>query len=113
MLVGADRGAIEHDVLEIAVLADRFEHPIPNAFGSPTRKARKCAMPIAQFWRQITPRRTGSANPQNRLYKQTVIAGCHAAVSHFTGQQRFYSCPLVVSNYASVHSGRPFRKLPS
>jgi hypothetical protein len=55
MLVDPDERAIDEDIFEIEIVAERFENALPDAFLRPAPEARINGEPLAERFRRITP----------------------------------------------------------
>ena len=55
LLVGTDQGGVEHEVLVVGVVDQRFEDPLPDARLGPSCEALVQALPLALAFRQVTP----------------------------------------------------------
>ena len=73
MLVGTDDGRVNEQFFEVGIALQRFGDTMPNAVPFPTRKTDIHRMPVAQFLRQISPRRSRSREVQNGFNKLPVI----------------------------------------
>lgn len=83
-----DEHAIDKDIFEIRILAERLENPLPDSLLRPAREARIDGEPLAERFRQIAPRRTRARNPKNRFDKEPVVAPAAARVTGFARQFR-------------------------
>lgn len=83
MLVGPDERAVDEDIFEIRILAERLEDPLPDPLLRPAPEARIDGEPPAERFRQIAPRRAGARNPKNRFDKEPVVAPAAAGVTGF------------------------------
>jgi len=104
-MMRADDGRINHLQSSIACPAsgERFQDHIPNATVGPPPKLSKDRIPVAEFLRQIAPRRAGSHQPKHRVENATVIARRTTATSD---QERLEIRPLIVG-HQSANQGRP------
>jgi hypothetical protein len=88
MLVDRDERAIDQDIFEISILAERLEGPLPDALLCPALEARIDGEPLAERFRQVAPRRACARNPKNRFDKEPVVAPAAAGVTGFARQFR-------------------------
>jgi len=74
MLVGTNDGGIDEQLFHVGIATQHVGHALPDAAVTPTGEANICAMPVAQFARQISPRTACAQNPENRLDEETVVS---------------------------------------
>jgi hypothetical protein len=67
--MNANYRSIHHHVLKISILRERFENTLESAALHPASKPLENRIPVAEIHREISPRRTGSDNPQNAFQK--------------------------------------------
>ena len=84
MLVDADECAIDEDIFEIGIIAERFENALPNALVGPAPEARIYREPLAERLRQIAPRRARASNPKDGLDEETIVTPAAARITDFT-----------------------------
>jgi hypothetical protein len=101
MLVDPDERAINEDIFEIGIVAERLENPLPNALLRPAPEACICRKPLAERCRQIAPRRSRPRNPENRFDKEPVVMSAAAGIPGFTRQFRRNPLPLLVVQHQS------------
>jgi hypothetical protein len=103
-MMSPNDGRIDHLQRGITCVAsgERFQDHIPDATVGPSPKLPKDRIPIAEFLRQIAPRRTGSHEPKHRVEHAAMIARRTAAA---TDQERFEIRPLIVG-HQSANQGR-------
>ena len=86
MLVDPDECAVDKDIFEIGIVAERPENAFPNALLRPPPEASIRRKPLAERFRQIAPRRARPRNPKNRFDKKSVVTTAAAGVTDFTRQ---------------------------
>ena len=83
MLVDPDECAIDQDIFEIRIVAERLEDALPDPLLRPAPEARIDGVPLAERFRQIAPRRAGARNPKNGFDKQPVVTPAATGISGF------------------------------
>src|ERR1700689_3414824 len=63
LLVGAHQGAVEHQILVLAIRCERLEDPFPNARFGPAREALVERLPLAVALGQVVPMGTRPQHP--------------------------------------------------
>src|SRR5690349_13551244 len=96
MLVGANDGGIDDQVLEIRIVGHGLEDAPPNTLLAPPAEAPEHAVPVAEHLRQITPGRARSNDPKHALDKHPVVATGRALLVRPTNDQRRYPIPRPV-----------------
>jgi len=96
MLMGANDGGVNEQLLEVCIAREGAGHAFPNAGISPTRETNVGAMPVAELGRQIAPRYAGAHDPKNSLDEKTIIFRGAARITGFPRQQMFNATPLVI-----------------
>ena len=69
MLMDPNERAVDKDIFEIRIVAERLENPLPDALLHPAPEARIDGEPLAEPFRQIAPRRARARNPKNASTK--------------------------------------------
>src|SRR5690606_12654756 len=64
LLVGANDGAIKHQVFIVTVCSQRIEHPFPHTGMTPPAETPMHGLPLAITLGQVAPVRPGAKNPQ-------------------------------------------------
>jgi hypothetical protein len=107
-MMRADDGRINHLQSRVAHSAssERLQDYIPDAAVGPPSKLPKGRIPIAEFLRQIAPRRASSHQPKDRVEHPTMIAWRSAAATY---QERFEIRPLIVRHQSANHRRSPQR----
>jgi hypothetical protein len=83
MLVDPDECAVDEDIFEIGIAAERLENALPNALLRPPPEASIRRKPLAERFRQIAPWRARPRNPKNRFDKKPVVTPGAAGVTNF------------------------------
>ena len=91
-----DVGCVDEDVFEIGIVRQGLKKALPDAFLRPTPEARVDAVPFAEGARQITPRRAGARDPQDRLNEQPIVGCGRAGITNFARQFWGNSFPLLL-----------------
>lgn len=94
---------IDHQVFQVLVRRQDFEDTRPIALLRPAIVAHINTMPVAEFFRQIPPRRSRTVDPQNRLEKPAIVSGRDTAIHRLAGQMVFDTLPLIISEYGTSH----------
>ena len=100
MLVDPDECAVDEDIFEIGIVAERLENPLPDPFLRPAPEARIDGEPLAERFRQIAPRRAGARNPKNGFDKEPVVTPA-TGIAGFARQLRRDPLPLGVAQHQS------------
>lgn len=103
MLMGANDGGVNEQLLKICITGEGAGHAFPNTGIPPTREADVGAMPVAEFGRQVAPRYAGTHDPENRLDEKTIVFRGATRIAGFTRQQMFNATPLIISQQLSKH----------
>src|SRR6185312_16788269 len=74
VLMGADDGAVDDQILEVGIVRHCLEDASPHALATPAAEPAEHAVPFAEGLRKIAPRRAGAHDPQHTLDKHAVIA---------------------------------------
>lgn len=96
MLVSADNGGVDDEILEVWIVRHSLEHPPPYAFAAPTTEPSEHAVPFAKRLGKITPRRACAYDPQNALHEHAIIASGRALLVRATDDQTTNLLPLVI-----------------
>ena len=103
MMVGTyDRG-VNEQMLHVGIAPQGRGHTRPNAFLAPTGEAYECSMPMPEFGREITPRATGTHDPENSLDETPIVFGRAARIACLAWQNFFNALPLVIAQHLPVH----------
>ena len=74
-------GCIHHGVFHVRLATDCFEQAYKNIGLHPIAKAFEYGVPFTEVFWQVSPWTARANNPQNCLYKQSVICPASATVS--------------------------------
>lgn len=66
---------VNHQPFIVRLLNEDVQQSLPDAFVSPATEPTLDILPVAQVWRQITPRGSGSQNPKNGIDTSSIIFG--------------------------------------
>ena len=106
MLMGANDGRVQEDLLEIRILGQCREHLSPHARVRPSRKTSEYRVPETELLGQIPPWTPRPGNPQDGLDEATVILSTAAPVSNLTREHPFDPCPLIIPQPHPCHACR-------
>lgn len=81
---------------------DGVHHPVPNTCLPPSHEAVVAGGSRAIPFREVTPRRTGSQNPEDAVQHAAIVDAGHA--SEFVGQKRLDHAPFEVGQIISAHA---------
>lgn len=109
--MGTHGSAVKHDLFQITVTTDGLKQAFPDPALGPSCEARERGMPVPQFVRQITPRRTRASDPQHGFQKQPVVLRGYATIRCLARQQLLDPFPLVISQNLSIHCSNAFNQL--
>jgi len=82
---------------------ERLQDHIPDAAVGPTSELTKDRIPVAEFLRQVAPRRAGSHQPKHRVEHAAMVARRATASMD---QETFKTRPLIVG-HQSANQGCP------
>jgi hypothetical protein len=100
--MGPDHRAVEDELFEIRI--PQLNHDLcPVAFLRPTIEAFPHGVPRSKPRGQITPRSTGSSNPQHGVKKETVVLGGYPRLSGLSRQKMPDAFPLIVLDRMPMH----------
>jgi hypothetical protein len=102
LLVRADQGGVEHQILILAILGENLEDALPGAVLGPACEAGMHALPLAVSRRQVMPMRAGTQHPKNGVDEQAIIASRPAGIAHLAGKQRLDPLPLRVREFVPL-----------
>ncbi len=89
---------VDHQPFVIGLVNQNFQQFLPYAFISPTDETAMRVAPAPQIGRQVTPRSARANDPENSIYKQSIIL-CHPAPCAFAPRQMwFQQCPCLIRN---------------
>ena len=101
MLMDPDECAVDQDILEIGIVAEGFEYPLPDPLLRPAPEAGIRREPLAERFGQISPRRARACNPKNRFNKEPVVTPAAAGVTDFTRELWRNPLPLRIAQHQS------------
>ena len=81
----------------ISVSSDTACATFPHAFATPPREAHVHRMPSAELFRQIAPRATRAADPEDCFDKPAIVGRRAPWIAFLAGQDRFDSCPYFIA----------------
>ena len=103
MPVYLDVGGVDHKPLEVRLVNHDFEQPLPDAFVTPSAKSAVGIIPAAKFGWQISPRSTGTQDPNNRIDKSAIILGDTSPIPLFSWKVWGDDLPGAVADVVTVH----------
>ncbi len=106
VLVCSHDRRVYDEVLEIGILAYLFEDARPNPMLRPPRKAPPNRVPLAEFRRQITPRRPSATQPQNRFDKAPIVLPVTTRIALLPRNERRNPLPLCIAQAMSLYHPR-------
>jgi hypothetical protein len=101
VLVSADDGAVDNQVLEVTIIRHRLEETPPDAFLAPAAETTKDAVPITEYVRQITLGRARSHDPQYGFNEHAIVPA---------EEPRVRSSPMMCRDIRSHWSSRRIRR---
>lgn len=106
--MGANDGAVDHQILVVPIRRQRLEHPLPDTGMAPAVKAPVYGLPFAIALRKIAPVCARVQHPQTSVHEQTVIHTRPARISHLARNQRCNLRPLRLAQLVPLD---PYRSL--
>src|SRR5437016_11883278 len=106
VLVGADDRAVQQQPFQIGIL-QLAENAFPNSFGRPAIKTFPDRVPLAKSLRKIAPRRSGLADPKDRVHEESIVLGSHSRVAFLARQKILDSFPVFIRNRVATKHYRP------
>src|SRR5260370_24597091 len=106
VLVGADDRAVQQQPFQIGIL-QLAENAFPNSFGRPAIKTFPDRVPLAKSLRKIAPRRSGLADPKDRVHEESIVLGSHSRVAFLAGQKILDSFPVFIRNRVATKHYMP------
>jgi hypothetical protein len=94
LLVCANDGTVDHQMLVIAIGRQCSEHPLPDAGTTPAAEALMDRLPLTVTLRQVAPACAGSQHPQTSVDEQTVVHSRAPGIANLAGQQWVNLGPL-------------------
>src|SRR3546814_10625462 len=107
MLMRPHDGAVDEDVLEVGIIAQRRKKPFPDPIAAPAVEPLIHRVPAPELLRQNAPMRSRPRQPQDRLDKQPIVSARPARIACLARQMRFNPLPKRVAYFLSLHPCRP------
>ena len=113
VLVSADDRGVDHRVLVVGIICQRFEKTLPNPADRPARETRVNVLPSAEMRGHVSPRHARPEFPDHSLDEELVASFAVAPdMSGTARQQVFDPSELVVAQSVAVHQEALERRLP-
>src|SRR5712691_7457224 len=96
MLVRPHDGGIDDQVFEVRIFTELGEKTLPNALFCPSPETPEHAVPFAKLFGQVTPRRSGTDQPQHTVDEQPIVLAVPPLVAFLAWNKRFNAPPLRV-----------------
>ncbi len=113
VLMRADDRGVDHRVLVVGIICQRFEKTLPNPAGGPARETRVNVLPSTEARRHVAPRNALPEFPDHGLYEKLVASFAVAPdMSGTARQQVFDPSEFVVAQSLTVHQQALERRLP-
>src|SRR5882724_11599848 len=111
MLMCPDHRAVEAvvGVVRQPAIGQGFQNRVPDAPLAPAAKALVDAVPLAELFRQVAPRRTGAQHPQHAVHERPVIARWSPDAASLRRQKRDDDLPRLVAQSSANQSRLPSR----
>ena len=103
MLMSADYGGIDDQVLEVRIIGHRLEYPPPNALRAPATEPTQDAVPIAEHLGKVASRRACPHDPQHRFDEHPVVPARRSLLVRASNNQRGHPLPCRVTQHQSIH----------
>ena len=102
----SDDGAVDHlqHVQCAAAVSQRLKQKVPDARLAPATELLPHGVPFAERRRQVTPRRSGPADPEYAVQPMSMILGWTPATQGGGGQEGREHRPLFVRHQSADHS---------
>lgn len=97
MLVRTYDGRVDQNTFDIHLVGHGVRHAFPHAFATPPGEAHVHRMPSAELFRQIAPRATRAAGPEDCFDKPAIVGRRAPWIAFLAGQDRFDSCPYFIA----------------
>ena len=85
---------------------ERFQHHVPDAAVGPPPKLAKDRVPVAEFLRQVAPRRARSHHPKHGV-EHAAMVPCRPPA--MMDQERFETRPLIIAHQSANQDRSPQR----
>ena len=105
-MMRTDDGRIDHlqGGIGHSASSERFQDHVPDAADGPAPKLPKDRIPVAEFLRQVAPRRSRSHQPKYRVEYAAMVARPPTAAMD---QERFEIRPLIVGHQSANQGCSP------
>jgi hypothetical protein len=100
MLVRSDDSGIDHYALEIRIVSQSPENPLPNALVGPPIEPFEHAVPEPELRWQIAPRRARPQHPKYAINKQTIVIAVPTSIPRLARHQSLNPFPLCSRQFA-------------
>src|SRR3546814_18836322 len=107
MLMRPHDGAVDEDVLEVGIIAQRRKKPFPDPIAAPAVEPLIHRVPAPELLRQNAPMRSRPPQPQDRLDKQPIVSARPARIACLARQMRVTPLPTPVAYFLSLHPYTP------
>src|SRR5713226_713227 len=87
---------IGDQVFEVRIFTELGEKTLPNALFCPSPETPEHAVPFAKLFGQVTPRRSGTDQPQHTVDEQPIVLAVPPLVAFLAWNKRFNAPPLRV-----------------
>lgn len=103
MLVGANKGGVEEQMLQVGITVHCCCHPLPDARLAPARETHLRAVPVPKPGRQVTPGTAGAHDPKHGFDEPPIVPSRATRITRLTGQEGFNAFPPVIAQHLAVH----------
>src|SRR5687768_16437167 len=97
MLVGANDGGVDDQILEVLIVRHRREDTPPHLLAAPPAEPPEGAVPRSEHLRQVTPRRSRPDHPQHRLHEHPIVTARRTARPLIPDDVPRHPLPLIVA----------------
>src|SRR3546814_11201768 len=94
MLMRPHDGAVDEDVLEVGIIAQRRKKPFPDPIAAPAVEPLIHRVPAPELLRQNAPMRSRPRQPQDRLDNQPIVSARPARLAALSRPTRCNSLPI-------------------
>src|SRR5207248_6145071 len=99
--------SIDHHIFKIRIVRQNLEDTLESSSLRPPSKSLEHRVPVPKLLRQVSPRRSGSCDPQHRLQKTPTVASRLSWISHFSQTIRLDRLPLRIVQYPACQGSSP------
>lgn len=92
---------IHHRIFHVWLLAHRVKQALKYVGLDPVSEALEHRVPLAELWRQVSPRAACAGNPQHCLNEAAVVCAASPRITWFAKAVRLHLVPLRVCQYPS------------